>query len=157
MFKTLNKSLFALVLVALVTGCSSMGKMMVNERQSPYGFDKTVETITANAKAQQWTVPKVYDFQKSVIKHDQPDPGRIKVLKICQPAYAAKMLVHDDSKFVGAMMPCSIAVYEKNDGKVYVSSMNMALMAKMFGGVVGETLGQVASDDAEILKFLIQD
>ena len=66
------------------------------------------------------------------------------------------MLVHDDSKFVGAMMPCSIAVYEKSDGKVYVSSMNMELMSKMFSGVVGDTLEQVASQDAEILEFLEQ-
>jgi uncharacterized protein (DUF302 family) len=49
------------------------------------------------------------------------------------------------------MMPCSIAVYEKSDGKVYVSSMNMGLMSS---GVVGDTLAKVAADDAKTLSFL---
>jgi uncharacterized protein (DUF302 family) len=131
-----------------------MGQVMMHEKQSPYDFDKTVETILANTKEHGWIVPKTYDFQKSLIKHNQPDPGRVMVLKLCKPDYASKLLSNDDTKFVGAMMPCSVAVYEKSDGKVYVSSMNMSLMSKMFTGVVGETLGKVASDDEKILSFL---
>ena len=153
MLSTTTKILSALALVALLSSCS-MGEMMVHEKQSPYEFDKTVEVITANAKAHGWIMPKVYDFQESLLKHKQPDPGKVKVLKICQPEYAGKMLSQDDSKFVAAMMPCSIAVYVKSDGKVYVSSMNMGLMSKMFSGVVGDTLAEVASDDAKILSFL---
>lgn len=144
-----------LLLVVLLSSCN-MGQVMMHEKQSPYDFDKTVETILANTKEQGWIVPKTYDFQKSLIKHKQPDPGRINVLKICKPDYASKLLASDDTKFVGAMMPCSIAVYEKSDGKTYVSSMNMGLMSKMFSGVVGDTLGKVASDDEAILSFLHQ-
>ena len=124
-----------------------MGQVMIHEEQSPYDFDKTVETILSNTKAQGWLVPKTYDFQKTLLKHKQPDPGRIQVLKLCKPEYASSLLQNDDTKFVGAMMPCSVAVYEKSDGKVYVASMNMGLMSKMFSGVVGETLGKVAADD----------
>jgi uncharacterized protein (DUF302 family) len=32
------------------------------------------------------------------------------------------------------MMPCSVAVYEKSDGKVYLSMMNIQLMGKMYKG-----------------------
>ncbi|MEN8170793.1 MAG: DUF302 domain-containing protein [Pseudomonadota bacterium] len=89
-----------------------------------------------------------------MLKNNQPDPGRIKVLKLCHPSIASKMLTPDDSKYVGAMMPCSVAVYEKSDGSTYVSSMNMGLMATMFGGEIGDTLNQVADEDAIILRFL---
>jgi uncharacterized protein (DUF302 family) len=149
MFKTIAKALTVVVLIALLSGCN-LGEMMIHENESPYDFDKTVEVITANAKAHGWIVPKVYDFQKSLLKYKQPDPGKVKALKICHPEYASQLLSQDDSKFVAAMMPCSIAVYEKSDGKVYVSSMNMGLMSKMFGGVVGDTLAKVAR-----VRFLV--
>ena len=151
---SLFKALSVVAMAGLITGCSSMGSMTVHEKQSPYDFDKTVAMIETKAKAKGWVVPKVYDFQASMKKYNQPDPGKIKVIKICQPVYAGQMLQHDDSKFVAAMMPCSIGIYEKSDGTVYVSAMNMGLMSKMFGGVVGDTLASVAADDAEILNFL---
>lgn len=153
MFKTITKFLTALGLIVLLSGCN-MGEMMVHENESPYDFDKTVELIQANAKAQGWVVPKVYDFQQSLIKNKQPDPGKVKIIKVCHPDYAGALLLEDDSKFVAAMMPCSIAVYEKSDGKVYVSTMNMGLMSKMFTGVIGDTLAKVARDDAKTLEFL---
>ena len=150
----LIKTLSVIAMVGFLTGCNYIGSMMVHEKQSPYDFDKTVALVQDNAKAKGWIVPKVYDFQASMKKHKQPDPGKIKVVKLCQPEYAGKMLSQDDTKFVAAMMPCSIGIYEKSDGKVYVSSMNMRLMSKMFGGVVGDTLALVAADDTEILEFL---
>lgn len=153
MLKITAKFLSVLALVALLSGCN-MGEIMIHENQSPYDFDKTVEVITANAKAEGWMMPKVYDFQKSLLENKQPDPGKVKALKICHPEFASRLLSQDDSKFVAAMMPCSIAVYEKSDGKVYVSSMNMGLMSKMFSGVVGDTLAEVARVDSKILSFL---
>ena len=151
---SVKQSLSIVVVTAFLAGCSNIGGMMIHEKQSPYDFDKTVALVQENAKARGWIVPKVYDFQASMKKFEQPDPGKVKVVKLCQPEYAGKMLSQDDSKFVAAMMPCSIGIYEKSDGKVYVSSMNMGLMSKMFDGVVGDTLALVAADDAKILSFL---
>jgi hypothetical protein len=116
MLKITAKFLSVLALVALLSGCN-MGEIMIHENQSPYDFDKTVEVITANAKAEGWMMPKVYDFQKSLLENKQPDPGKVKALKIC-------------------------------------SSMNMGLMSKMFSGVVGDTLAEVARVDSKILSFL---
>jgi uncharacterized protein (DUF302 family) len=104
--------------------------------------------------AQGWQVPKVYDFQKSLGHHGQLDPGKIAVLKLCHPEIAARMLANDDNKYVSPMMPCSVAVYEKQDGNTYVSSMNMGLMSKVMGKEVGEVLKRVAKEDAAILQFL---
>ena len=145
-----------LVIIIFSGGCTMAGKMMIHEQQSSFDFDKTVETITRNAMELGWSVPKTYDFQATLLKHKQPDPGRIKVVKICQPEYASNLFANDDSKFVSAMMPCSISIYEKSDGKTYVSFMNMGLMAKMFSGNISTTLAQVAADDKKILDFLGQ-
>lgn len=137
----------------LLAGCS-MGHMMIHEKKSPYEYEKTIATIQENAKAEGWIIPKVYDFQQSMIKHNQPDPGRITVLKLCQPEIASRMLAKDEQKYVSVMMPCSVSVYEKADGNTYVASMNMGLMSKLMGAGVGPILKDVAEQDKKILEFL---
>ena len=137
----------------MLAGCN-MSSYMIHEHESPYSYEKTIEAIQQNAMEQGWKIPKVYDFQQTLLKHEQADPGRIAVVKLCHPGIAARMLGNDNNKFVSAMMPCSIGVYEKADGKTYVSSMNMGLMSKVMGKEVGPILKEVAEEDASILRFL---
>jgi uncharacterized protein (DUF302 family) len=41
-------------------------------------------------------------------------------------------------------MPCTIAVYEKSDGKTYVSLMNMDMLGMIYGGLIAEIAGEFA-------------
>jgi uncharacterized protein (DUF302 family) len=123
------------------------------EQASPLGFDATIDRITANAHAQGWEVPRAFDFQKSLTERDKPDPGRMTVLKLCSPDFAWRMFAQDESKYVAVMAPCSIAVYEKTDGRTYVSTMNMKLMSKLLEPEVGPVLGDIAAEDEQILAF----
>jgi len=50
-------------------------------------------------------------------------------------------------------MPCKISIYKKQDGKVYIGTMNAGLMGKMFGPLVGEVMGKVAQDQKLFLEF----
>ena len=140
------------IVVVFVMKMAAPG-MMIHEAKSPYDFNTTVETIIANAESEGWTVPKVYDFQKSLLDAGSGDIGRIKVIEMCQPEYASGLLGTDDTKFVAVMMPCAVAVYEKSDGGTYVASMNIGIMGKVFGGAVDETMSKVARDDRVILGF----
>jgi uncharacterized protein (DUF302 family) len=63
---------------------------------------------------------------------------------MCEPAAAVKMLVHDEYKLLTTMMPCTIAVYQKSDGKTYISMMNMRMLGLMYGGVIGEISNELA-------------
>jgi len=59
---------------------------------------------------------------------------------------------------IWVMMPCTFGVWEGEDGKVYVSKMNMGLMAKMFGGNIAKVMGgHVAEDEERILEGLLKD
>ena len=71
-----------------------------------------------------------------------------------KPGLAAEMLHSDENKYISAMMPCAVGVYQKQDGEIYVSSMNMKLMSKVFNGKPAEILSKVAADDERILEFL---
>lgn len=51
-------------------------------------------------------------------------------------------------------MPCTISVYEKSDGRVYIGTMNAALLGRMFGDTVAETMNEkVAADQRKIIAL----
>jgi uncharacterized protein (DUF302 family) len=152
--KTVKMSYISIISSAILLAGCSMGELMVHETKSPYGFEQTVSKITEEAREQGWIVPKVHDFQQSLLSLDQDDPGRIKVVKVCKPEYAAQLLTQDHSKFVSVLMPCSLSVYEKADGHTYVAGINMELMSMLFQGNIGDTLSAVAKEDTRILAFL---
>lgn len=109
---------------------------MIIEKASPLGFDETVARIKANAKELGWKVPKKWkkDFQKNLKKVTKQDIGKNLVFSMCEPFEAVKLLKHDKYKKFLSMMPCSFAVYEKSDGKVYASVMNIQMLGQMYKG-----------------------
>jgi len=136
----LKKSkLFVFLLpLLLVFGFSTAqaSEEMIVEKLSPLGFDETIAKIKQNAKALGWKVPKSWkkNFQKNLKKVTKKDIGKNLVFSMCEPWAAVKLLQHDKYKKFLAMMPCSFAVYEKSDGKVYASFMNIQLMGQMYKG-----------------------
>jgi len=76
-----------------------------------------------------------------------------KVMKLGEAKYAHTLISKDDTHFVAAMMPHSVAVYENSDGNTYISSFNMGLMGKIFGGETERIMGLVQTDDDVILDF----
>lgn len=133
---------------------ASMPKMLI-ERESPLGFDETLEKLEENAKAQGWKVPKKWkvNFQKNLKHVTGVDIGKNKVLKMCEPHAAAKLMVKDEYKQLTAMMPCTIAVYEKSNGKTYVSMMNLEVMGAMYGGDVLTMVEELAPQMEAMLKL----
>jgi len=153
----MKKLLTGAAIGAILVGAAmmvAMPKMMLIERVSPYELDETVQRIQAAVTNGGWEISRTMDMQKSLAKIGQTVP-RVTVVKICEPHHAAAIMNDDDALFVTTMMPCSIAVYEKTDGKTYVSTMNAGLMGRMFGGTVAKVMsGPVARETAEFTRFL---
>ena len=155
--------LFALV--CLIVGMILMGfiawkvmpHMMLTVHKSKLPFDETVAAINISAKKQGWVIPKIYNFQESLRKFGYDDMTKVKVLSLCQPHYAHKILKEDINKKVTAIMPCRFGVYETKDGQVYISEMNIKLMSKMFGGIIEEVMGKVTAEEDEMLKGVIEE
>ena len=125
------------------------------ERQSPLGFEETLERLEKNAKAEGWKVPSKWkvNFQRNLKKVTGTDIGPNRVLKMCEPYAAAKLLVKDQYKQLTAMMPCTLAVYVKSDGKTYISMVNLAAMGKMYGGDVAEMADALAPQMEKMLNM----
>ncbi len=133
----------------------SAGKMMIKEMKSPYDYNKTVETIVHRIESKpQWHVVEVYDMNSEVMKYGGQSIGNYFIIKYCSGHFASKMLISDDRKPMGAMMPKAFAVYEKNDGQVYVATANGAIMGKLFGGETEKIIEEVSIDVEDMLRFM---
>jgi uncharacterized protein (DUF302 family) len=130
--------------VGLVVGLNA-SKLILHERPSPVGLDESVNRIRAAAEKAGWIVQSVLPLDESVKKHGGPEVRPVRLVNLCEPHHAGKLLAGDDTRIVSVMMPCTIAVYEKSDGRVWVASMNAGLLGRLFGGVVSEVMaGDVA-------------
>ena len=158
--KRIAISLVVVMAIVQVASASDGGQQaampqMLLELASPLGFDETLARIEKNAKALGWKVPKKWkvNFRGNMKRATGKDIGPNKVLKMCEPNAAVELLLKDEYKMLTAMMPCTIAVYQKSDGNTYVSMMNLELMGKMYGGDVETMAVKLAPQMEQMLKF----
>jgi len=134
---------------------SVMPSIMIVTKESRYNFDTTMQKLRESIEETGWQVSRVMNMNKSLAKHDYEFEPKVTLVKLCHPEYASDILSTD--RYVSAMMPCTMAVWEGDDGEVYLSKMNMSLMAKMFGGNIAEVMdGKVVEDEEEILEGLLK-
>ena len=89
---------------------------------------------------------KEFDFQKKV-----QDPGhgnfeKVGSITLCNPKYASMILPEDSNRKVTAIMPLVIEADEKNNGQVYVSELNVGIMAIMFGWIIAKIMDIAGKD-----------
>jgi uncharacterized protein (DUF302 family) len=124
--------------------------MLLQEVDSPYGFDETVDRIEAAAEAHGWSVPKTYRLCKGLAAHGH-SIAPVAVVELCQPDYAARLLQDDATRGVSAFMPCRISVHERSDGSVAITRMNTGLMSRVFSPEISEVMGRATADTQLIL------
>ncbi len=143
--------IFMVILVAAL-----MPSLMIETYPTTKGFDQTVASLEQAIESNGWQVSNVWDINKSLEKHEQTLKPRVTLIKLCHPEYAADILKTD--RFVSTMMPCTFAVWEDDNGKVYLSKMNLSLMSRIFGGNIAEIMGKkVARDEEVMLRGLIDN
>ena len=142
------------VLITVFVMYNMAPDLMMLEDVSPYNFEETVSKFEASVKEHGWTIPKVHDLQKSMKKFGK-DVKSVKVFELCHPDHAGKILAKNDERLVASLMPCRVAFYEKEDGKVYISRMNSSLMASMMDGIIPEVMDDAAQDTEKMLKAVM--
>lgn len=138
-----------IVLVSIL-GWTQMPGQMLHENQSPYTVNETVEKIKASALAEGWVVAGVKPLHKAVKKHGGYDIPPVMLINLCQADHAYNILKEDSNKILSVMMPCTISVYQKGDGKTYIGSMNAGLLGTMFGGTIAEIMGKQVAEQQQI-------
>ena len=129
--------------------------MMILEDESKYGFEETVTKLKESVAAHHWKIPTVHNFQKTMAKFGK-QVRPVQVFELCHPDHAGKILEESEERIVSSLMPCRVAVYEKADGKTYVSRMNSGQMAGMLGGLIAEVMDVAARENEEILEAVVR-
>ncbi|MBN2376748.1 MAG: DUF302 domain-containing protein [Sedimentisphaerales bacterium] len=136
----------------------SMPSMMIVTKECKLGFEETVAVLEKRIPEHGWVVSggQAMDMNKSLAQHGVDFKPRVKLVKLCNAEYAKSVLATD--RHVSCLMPCTMAVWEGDDGKVYLSEMNMGLMAKMFGGNIAKVMGgKVVKDETAMLEGLLKE
>jgi len=84
------------------------------------------------------------------------DVRSVKVFDLCKPEHSGRILKSDDERIVSSLMPCRVAIYEKNDGKVYFSRLNSGLMAMPMEGIIPEVMADAAFENEKILESILK-
>ncbi|MCW9013772.1 MAG: DUF302 domain-containing protein [Gammaproteobacteria bacterium] len=136
-----------------VVGFNMADTMMLREVESPYGVEETAARIQRNIQGLSdngWALSGLRNPAKAVANAGVNVPP-VLLIEACSTKYSAPMLKDDDSRILSILMPCTITVYKKDDGKTYIGLMNSGLMGKMFG--VGDIMAKVQEDQYKFVQF----
>lgn len=143
----------ALTAVALLIFASDL---MVREYSSPFGVEETAARIQANIQSLEgrgWKLSALRNPAKAVaVEGGNVLPTLL--IEACSTKYSGPLLKDDKTRILSLLMPCTISVYKKDDGKTYIGTMNSGLVGKIFGQKVGEIMAEVAKDQAQ---FVVMD
>ena len=145
--------LLAGVLLTGILAYKSAPSMLLKEALSKYDFEESVDKFEQTVLSRGWKIPAVHDLQETMTKNGF-EVSKVKVFEICQPAHAYKILSRDKERIVSNMLPCRVSIYEKSDGKTYVSWMNTALMGNMMGGIIADVMGDATKESEAMISVL---
>jgi uncharacterized protein (DUF302 family) len=154
----MSNRILTIVTAALAGGAVTLGviafaapRLLIKEEPSPFDLEETVSRLEQAAAAEGWTVAGVRKLDESVRKNGGPDLRPVRLVELCEPHHAGALLADDARKKLSVMMPCTISVYEKSDGRAYVSSLNAALVGRLYGGQTAEIMGKRVAREQEAI------
>lgn len=135
----------------------AMRTRMVVAHPSRRSFEDTcaaIERVIPANKGWGFPIPS-WNFYETFVKKNLVPKGlrKLRVFFVCKSALASRVIA--DTPPMAGIMPCSWAVYEKEDGSVWLSKMNIGLMAMMFSGAIREAMSEVARMDRIFLDEVL--
>jgi uncharacterized protein (DUF302 family) len=152
MLKALAGFIAGIVFVGVMAFVMAMS-LFFNEIESPFGVEETAARIQQNIQSLEhkgWQLSGLRDPSKAVANAGGNVPP-VLLVEACSTDYSGPIMANDKTRILSILMPCTITVYKKDNGKTYIGMMNAGLMGKMFG--VGEIMGHVAEDQKVFTTF----
>ncbi len=125
------------------------------EVTSLYDFSTTVEMLVIEAEHRKWKVPMVHDLQHTLAKAGKI-VNPVTIIEICKPSYSGQILELNHERIISIMMPCRISVYEKEDGKTYISLLKLGELTEGMPETIKTVMTTAVNDSFEIVKSVIQ-
>jgi uncharacterized protein (DUF302 family) len=142
--KILLISAFTAALPAAAQPLAQDPRAIVVEDVSHSGFANTLDALKQQLEADGWNIVAEINLGARLAKKNVAIPGGLVILELTSGKNAVPLLKSDDTRYVAALMPCSVAVYGMSDGRVMISRMNAGLMAGMMEPKVAEVMKSAA-------------
>ncbi|MCC2113264.1 MAG: DUF302 domain-containing protein [Hyphomicrobiales bacterium] len=128
------------------------GGLMIREYPSPYGLEETAARIQHNIQEAGWSLSGLRSPSNTIRKLGATVPNTL-LIEACKPDYSKPIIKDRQTRILSILMPCTITVYEGDDGKTYIGLMNTALMGQLFGSMVAAVMADVAADQQKFITF----
>jgi uncharacterized protein (DUF302 family) len=92
------------------------------QRRTQLGYDEVLARLPEILKSEGFGIITEIDIKDTLKKKIGADFRRYKILGACNPNFAHEALSSDLG--VGVMLPCNVAVYEGDDGRAVVSTVD---------------------------------
>ena len=102
-------------------------------------MNDVIEEITSNLTKIKFGVLGTLDFKEIFAKKGIDFPNEYKLLEVCNPVAAKQALDSDPN--IGLLLPCTIAIYEKNDEK-YISLARPTVLLSVAQNTGLEAMGK---------------
>jgi uncharacterized protein (DUF302 family) len=110
------------------------------EKISSWSFEEALDRVPELLKAEGFGVLTQIDVQATLKQKLGVEWGKYRILGACNPALAHRAL--SQMPELGVLLPCNVAVYEREDGKVVVRAVDpmqtIAAAQPALGDVAGE-------------------
>ena len=103
------------------------------------GYDEAVAKVTEELQKEGFGVLTEIDVKATMKKKLDKDIKPYIILGACNPPFAYEALQAEEQ--VGLLMPCNVIVYENNDGKTVVASLEVAPLMGMIDNPAFEDFG----------------
>lgn len=117
---------------------------IVVEDVSHADFTTTLANLKHQLKADGWNIVAEVNLGEGLAKRNVVIPGGMVILELTSGKNAIPLLKDEATRYVSALMPCSVSVYGMSDGRVMISRMNAGLMAGMMEPRVAEVMRMAA-------------
>ena len=102
-------------------------------------MDDVIEEITSKLSEIKFGVLGILNFKEIFAKKGIDYPNEYKLLEVCNPQAAKQALDSDPN--IGLLLPCTIAIYEKNDEN-YISLARPTVLLSVAQNTGVEAMGK---------------
>ena len=126
---------------------------LIEERECPLPWEKAVAEFPQRVmRVPGWTVRTVPCGLPAPV-----EGNRIAVFEICSRKYAGEILRDPDARRTAAVLPCKIAIYER-EGKVYLARLNAPVFMRLLGGSAAEVFRSgILPEQREMFRGLLEE
>lgn len=114
-------------------------------------FEEALEKITLKLKEQGFGVLTRIDMQATLKEKLGQDTRRYIILGACNPNLAFEAIGIEVE--IGLLLPCNVIIYENDDGKTVISSIDPLMMMQVTGN---ESLQPIGSEARQRLEAALE-